>query len=96
MQVARLDHANLMHAAVDSSPQQPSSDTRMLGTALGVHVITAAISGPADVGDGDKQRLAGQLVQLDEAYPGGLLQYVRNARRLLQDSREGANPTPIR
>lgn len=29
-------------------------------------------------------------MQLDEAYPGGLLQYIRNARRLLQDSREGA------
>ena len=40
--------------------------------------------------DEDKQRLAGQLVQLDEAYPGGLLEYVHNARRLLQDSREGA------
>lgn len=40
--------------------------------------------------DEDKQRLAGQLLQLDEAYPGGLLQYVRNARRLLRDSREGA------
>lgn len=40
--------------------------------------------------DEDKQRLAVQLVQLDEAYPGGLLQYIRNARRLLQDSREGA------
>lgn len=42
------------------------------------------------VTDEDKQRLAGQLVQLNESYPGGILQYVRNARRLLQDSREGA------
>ncbi len=44
----------------------------------------------ADVSDEDKRRLATQLVQLDEAYPGGLLQYVGNAKRLLQDSREGA------
>lgn len=44
---------------------------------------------PVGVRDEDKQRLAGQLVQLDEAYSGGLLQYVHNARRLLQDSREG-------
>lgn len=44
----------------------------------------------AGVTDEDKQRLVAQLVQLDEAYPGGLLQYVRNARRLLRNSREGA------
>ena len=37
----------------------------------------------------DRKRLASQLVQLDESYPGGLLQYISNARRLLQDSREG-------
>ena len=32
-------------------------------------------------------------MQLDEAYPGGLLQYVGNAKRLLQDSREGGGAT---
>lgn len=45
----------------------------------------------AGVKDEDKQRLAAQLLQLDEGYPGGILQYVSNAKRLLQDSREGAN-----
>ena len=50
----------------------------------------------AGVKDQDKQRLAGQLVQLDEAYPGGLLQYVRNARQLLQDSRKGVLSRTVR
>lgn len=43
------------------------------------------------VSSSDKQRLARQLFQLDQAYPGGLLKYLSNARRLLADSREGKN-----
>jgi hypothetical protein len=53
------------------------------------HNYTCDACDCAGVRDEDRQRLAGQLVQLDEAYPGGLLQYVHNARRLLQDSCEG-------
>lgn len=46
------------------------------------------------VSDEDKQRLAAQLLQMDEAYPGGLLQYIHNARHLLQDSRQGGARSP--
>lgn len=50
----------------------------------------------AGVKDEDKQRLAAQLLQLDEGYPGGILQYVSNAKRLLRNSREGADLAGMR
>lgn len=40
--------------------------------------------------DADKRRLLRQLAALDASYHGGLVAYVRNARALLRDSREGA------
>eukprot|EP00921_Rhytidocystis_pertsovi_P003271 GHVQ01005512.1.p1 GENE.GHVQ01005512.1~~GHVQ01005512.1.p1 ORF type:complete len:680 (-),score=101.65 GHVQ01005512.1:659-2698(-) len=36
--------------------------------------------------------LVGQLEQLDDSYTGGLVGYLNTARRLLKDSRLGANP----
>lgn len=42
--------------------------------------------------DDDKRRLLDQLSHLDTSYSGGLVQYLRNARRLLAESRDGVNP----
>ncbi|KXZ48443.1 hypothetical protein GPECTOR_28g853 [Gonium pectorale] len=39
-----------------------------------------------------KRGLLAQLASLDSSYPGGIAGYVRNARRLLQESKEGVNP----
>ncbi len=38
----------------------------------------------------EHRRLLDQLADLDAAYPGGLVQYITNARALLKDSQEGA------
>lgn len=47
----------------------------------------------AGVKDGEKRQLMSQLRGLDAAYSGGLLHYISNARRLLQDSEQGARGT---
>jgi UDP-sugar pyrophosphorylase len=47
---------------------------------------------PLGTSDNDKLRSLSQLKSLDTSYPGGLVQYIRNARKLLEDSRTGANP----
>ena len=36
-----------------------------------------------------------QLKQLDANYPGGLQKYVTNAKRLLEESKSGREPTPV-
>ena len=48
--------------------------------------------GFADADIADVRRLLEQAVRLDQAYPGGILQYTENARGLLKASKEGANP----
>ena len=40
----------------------------------------------------DKQRFLTQVTQLNGSYPGGLKQYVENARKLLAESKAGVNP----
>ncbi len=40
--------------------------------------------------DAGKRRLAAQLAALDASYHGGLVAYIRNAKQLLNDSKEGA------
>ncbi|KAL3138028.1 hypothetical protein ABBQ38_005262 [Trebouxia sp. C0009 RCD-2024] len=47
---------------------------------------------PPGQADDKKQQLMQQLVHLDASYNGGLAAYIRNAKQLLQDSREGKNP----
>ena len=42
--------------------------------------------------DAEKRALVNQAMELDGQYPGGLSAYVGNARRLLQQSRDGVNP----
>lgn len=42
--------------------------------------------------DDDKRRLISQLKHLDKSYVGGLPQYIRNARKLLNESHKGINP----
>ena len=37
----------------------------------------------------DKQRFLTQVTQLNGSYPGGLKQYVENARKLLAESKAG-------
>ena len=46
----------------------------------------------ADTSAEDKKRFLAQVTQLDGSYPGGLKQYVGNARTLLADSKAGVNP----
>ncbi|PRW45148.1 UDP-sugar pyrophosphorylase 1 [Chlorella sorokiniana] len=46
---------------------------------------------PGESDDG-KRRLLAQLRHLDKSYAGGLVKYIRNARQLLKDSKEGVNP----
>ena len=47
--------------------------------------------GPAGDGEAGPARMLRQLRLLDGAYEGGLTQYVRNARLLLRQSRDGVN-----
>ena len=42
--------------------------------------------------DKEKKRLLAQLQHLDKNYVGGLPSYIKNARKLLEDSRDGKNP----
>lgn len=44
--------------------------------------------------DDAKRRFVAQAAHLDKSYGGGLSQYIRNARQLLEDSRTGARPHP--
>mmetsp|Transcript_17482 Transcript_17482/g.24893 ORF Transcript_17482/g.24893 Transcript_17482/m.24893 type:complete len:718 (+) Transcript_17482:92-2245(+) len=44
------------------------------------------------VEDEGKIRLAEQLADLDESYPGGLTSYIAKARQLLKESSQGVNP----
>lgn len=46
----------------------------------------------AGVDDAGKQRLAEQLADLDESYPGGLPAYLSKAKTLLKESADGVNP----
>ena len=40
----------------------------------------------------EKKKLMNQLHHLDSNYAGGIVQYISNARKLLEESRTGANP----
>jgi len=40
----------------------------------------------------DVKRLLADVTLADKVYPGGLLSYIRNARKLLADSKAGVNP----
>ncbi|KAK7282682.1 hypothetical protein RIF29_11654 [Crotalaria pallida] len=44
------------------------------------------------VDDDDKKAFFDQIIRLDSSYPGGLEAYIRNAKRLLADSKAGKNP----
>ncbi|CAJ2667661.1 unnamed protein product [Trifolium pratense] len=44
------------------------------------------------VDDAEKKAFFDQLVLLDSSYPGGLVAYIKNAKRLLADSKAGTNP----
>ncbi|GAX73526.1 hypothetical protein CEUSTIGMA_g978.t1 [Chlamydomonas eustigma] len=44
------------------------------------------------IGDGDKRRQVAQLMALHGSYHGGITAYISNAKKLLQDSKEGKNP----
>ena len=46
----------------------------------------------AGEGDDDKRRFLAQAAVCDAGYPGGISQYVANAKKLLKDSKEGVNP----
>lgn len=55
------------------------------------HLLDGYRKDPSNSVDGVKN-LASQLLKLDGGYPGGLRSYIINARRLLQDSKDGVNP----
>lgn len=42
--------------------------------------------------DDDKRRFLAQAATCDAGYPGGISQYVANAKKLLRDSKDGVNP----
>jgi UDP-sugar pyrophosphorylase len=42
--------------------------------------------------DAAKHRFLEQAAVCDAGYPGGIVQYVKNAKQLLQASKEGKNP----
>ena len=42
--------------------------------------------------DDDKRRFLAQAKTCDDGYPGGIAAYVKNAKKLLSDSKEGVNP----
>ena len=42
--------------------------------------------------DADKRTLLEQLRRLDANYSGGITTYIGNAKRLLEESRQGTNP----
>jgi UDP-sugar pyrophosphorylase len=46
----------------------------------------------AGTDDEHKQKLAEQLADLDDSYPGGLESYLSKAKKLLKDSSDGVNP----
>ncbi|WVZ20644.1 hypothetical protein V8G54_007966 [Vigna mungo] len=47
---------------------------------------------PPGVDDDHKKAFFDQLTLLDSSYPGGLESYIKNAKRLLADSKAGKNP----
>lgn len=40
----------------------------------------------------EQQRMAQQIIGLNETYPGGVQEYIKRAQALLKDAKEGANP----
>jgi UDP-sugar pyrophosphorylase len=44
------------------------------------------------VEDDKKEGFFKQVLRLDSSYPGGLVSYIQNARKLLADSKAGKNP----
>jgi UDP-sugar pyrophosphorylase len=59
--------------------------------ALGQEHLFAGWSPPGE-DEETKQAFLGELARIQTAYPGGLEAYVQNARRLLAEARNGANP----
>ena len=47
---------------------------------------------PAGVNDEAKTAFLETLVRVDNAYPGGVIGYISNARKLLSEAKEGKNP----
>ncbi|KAL6747103.1 nucleotide-diphospho-sugar transferase [Haematococcus lacustris] len=70
-----------------------SKDLALIKTlvALGQGHLFAAWPAPGSA-DSEKVALVAQLQALQASYPGGLPAYITNARKLLQDSKEGRNP----
>ncbi len=59
--------------------------------AAGQSHLFANWDGPG-INDEAKQAFVASLRVVDQSYPGGLLGYIGNARKLLAEAREGANP----
>ena len=47
---------------------------------------------PVGGDEAQEQRFFAQVNQLESSYPGGVAAYIRNARKLLADSKAGVNP----
>jgi hypothetical protein len=65
--------------------------SRKGGNSPGARHTHAESDVPGDK-DVDKRRLLAQLRHLDGNYSGGLRAYLRNSKRLLEDSRLGVRP----
>lgn len=80
-------------AALRAWPDLNAEEASLADTLLGIgqaHLFDGWP--PAGEAVADKRRFLAQLAGLDSAYPGGLVAYVGNARRLLAESQAGANP----
>ncbi|CAK8567416.1 unnamed protein product [Lathyrus sativus] len=71
------------------SPQQRELVNMLLDNGQG-HLFRDWPSPGVD--DDEKKAFFDQLVVLDSSYPGGLVAYINNAKRLLADSKAGNNP----
>lgn len=83
-QLRQLDQGHLF-----ASWPPPGTATVHIASALH-YDLTADMPNWTGQADDKKQQLMQQLVHLDASYNGGLAAYIRNAKQLLQDSREGA------
>ena len=74
-------------------PALRERDRRMVGRLLDLdqgHLFEAWSA--SDATESDKRAMLDRLREVDESYPGGLVAYVENARRLLAEAKAGTNP----
>ncbi|KAL4857633.1 UDP-sugar pyrophosphorylase 1 [Chlorella vulgaris] len=94
MAAAVQDKPGLQGAGIDANRSLLSEQDAALVDALLEEGQAHLFAGwpPAGEADDAKRKLLDQLLHLDKNYAGGLRAYIKNARKLLHDSKEGVNP----